>query len=114
MCLTKLTEFGILNTLPYVRIVDDAFENIWPFQLKYRVSFDAAMITAKTCAFKNVTSNSNVCDLQGGSPGINVYNKNKASYFFNICLYRYIHKIRKLLVNAPKIEAYVMEIKELY
>lgn len=49
--------------------------------------------------------------LQEGSLGINVYNKN---YFFKGCLYRYIHKIRKLLVNAPKIEAYVMEIKEIY
>lgn len=34
--------------------------------------------------------------------------------FFKGCLHRYIHEIRKLLVNAPKIEVYVMEIKEIY
>lgn len=32
---------------------------------------------------------------------------------FKDCLYRCIHDIREWLVNAPKIKAYVMEIKAL-
>lgn len=40
--------------------------------------------------------------------------KYKEFYFFKGCLYRYIHKIRKLLVNSPKLEVYVVEIKEVY
>lgn len=43
-------EFGILNTLPWSLAVDGAFENIWPFYLKRMVTFNAAMIIAKSCS----------------------------------------------------------------
>lgn len=62
MCVTKFTWFVIVDRAPYSLIVQVKFESVWPFQLKFRVTFDAAMITAK-----NLFSSENVCSSENTS-----------------------------------------------
>lgn len=78
---------------------------------------NAAMIIAKICSVlkmflaMEIFLTKRLLRLVGRLPRINICHKNKAFYFLKGCLYRCIHDIRKWLVNAPKIKAYVIEIK---